>query len=241
MTKRSRIYSANLGINVGAHLSFLVVITWCVTTLGHDQRCACGLRQDNNTHKIQYIPSIVVTNRHSVVIAAEPSVITLLVNISTCNYDWKRLNESAFPAHLYLSWYYIFRDHTVVNFAVDLSQEGVFIDRVHPIDPTKTYNFNGSTLVSSAADKITAKYGILFPKTLHFLTEKQLRLATDLPHSDPIILCACITKSLIPGKSFFFGYEYPLLTAAIASWHRLCGKRYLNMNQNSQLQYSTIT
>ena len=31
-----------------------------------------------------------------------------------------------------------------------------------------------------------------------------------------------------------------MLTAAIASWHRLCGKRYLNMDQNSQLQYSTI-
>ena len=31
-----------------------------------------------------------------------------------------------------------------------------------------------------------------------------------------------------------------MLTAAIASWHWLSGKRYLNMNQNSQLQYSTI-
>ena len=41
-------------------------------------------------------------------------------------------------------------------------------------------------------------------------------------------------------KAIFFGYEYPMLTAAIASWHWLCGKRYLNMNQNSQLQYSTL-
>ena len=49
-----------------------------------------------------------------------------------------------------------------------------------------------------------------------------------------------MTKSLIIGKSFFFGYESPMLTAAIASWHRLCGKRYLNVNQNSQPHYSTI-
>ena len=59
-----------------------------------------------NTYQIrQYIslPSIVVTNRHSIVIAAERSVITLVVNMSTCKYNWKGLNESAFPAHLYLS------------------------------------------------------------------------------------------------------------------------------------------
>ena len=116
----------------------------------------------------------------------------------------------------------------MVNFTVDLSQEGVFIDRVHRIDPTKTYNFNGPTLVSSAADKITAKCGILCPKTLLFLTEKQLHaihffVATCNvpPPDDPIILCACITKTSITGKSF-------------------CGKRYLNMNQNSQPHYSTI-
>ena len=48
-----------------------------------------------------YTPSIVVTNRRSAVIAAEPSVIALVVNISTCNYNQKSLNGS-FPAHLYL-------------------------------------------------------------------------------------------------------------------------------------------
>ena len=88
-----------------------------------------------NTYQIrQYIslPSIVVI----IVIAAERSVITLVVNMSTCKYNWKGLNESAFPAHLYLSQYYIFRDHSV-NFTVDLTQ-GVFIDRFHRIDPTKT-------------------------------------------------------------------------------------------------------
>ena len=31
-----------------------------------------------------------------------------------------------------------------------------------------------------------------------------------------------------------------MLTAAIASWHRLCGKRYLNMNQNSQHYTTTL-
>ena len=127
-----------------------------------------------NTYQIrQYIslPSIVVTNRHSIVIAAERSVITLVVNMSTCKYNWKGLNESAFPAHLYLSQYYIFRDHSV-NFTVDLTQ-GVFIDRFHSIDPTKTYNFKAPTLVTSASHKITAKCGILCPKTL-LLTEKQL-------------------------------------------------------------------
>ena len=113
----------------------------------------------------QYIslPSIVVTNRHSIVIAAERSVITLVVNMSTCKYNWKGLNESAFPAHLYLSQYYIFRDHSV-NFTVDLTQ-GVFIDRFHSIDPTKTYNFKAPTLVTSASHKITAKCGILSKDT----------------------------------------------------------------------------
>ena len=52
---------------------------------------------------IKFDNSIVVINRHSIVIAAERSVITLVVNMSTCKYNWKGLNESAFPAHLYLS------------------------------------------------------------------------------------------------------------------------------------------
>ena len=176
MKKRSWIYSANLCINVGAHLSFLVVITWCVTTLGHDQRCACGLWQDNNTYKIQYIPSIVVTNRHSVVITAEPSV------------------TKSPPLQ------------------IKSRQNAAFCVQRHCF-------FNGET------------------------TPRHTLLCSDLqylPPGDAIILWACITKSLITEKSFFFGYEYPMLTAAIASWHRLCGKRYLNMDQNSQLQYSTI-
>ena len=46
--------------------------------------------------------SIVVTNWHSLEIAAEPNIVTIVVNIRTCNYNCKGLNETAFPAHLYL-------------------------------------------------------------------------------------------------------------------------------------------
>ena len=52
---------------------------------------------------IKRLPSIVVRNWHSVVIAAEPNVITVVVNISKCTYNWKGfINESTFPPHLYL-------------------------------------------------------------------------------------------------------------------------------------------
>ena len=128
------------------------------------------IRNSCSAHRIrEYIslPSIVVTNRHSIVIAAEPSVITLVVNISTCNYNWKGLNEPSFTAHLYLSQYYTFRDHSV-NFTVDLSQEG----GVCFLIPQKL-RINAPTLVTSASHKITAKCDILCPKTL-LLTEKQL-------------------------------------------------------------------
>ena len=69
-------------------------------------------------------------------------------------------------------------------------------------------------------------------KDTAFLTEKQL-------HATHFLAATCyippwlshnpvrMHKSSITGKSFFYGYEYPKLTAAIASWHRLCGKRYL--------------
>ena len=160
--KGLEIYSANLGINVGAHLSFLVVITWCVTTLGHDQRCACGLWQDNNTYKIKYIPSIVVKNRHSVVIAAEPSV------------------TKSPPLQ------------------IKSRQNAAFCVQRHCF-------FNGET------------------------TPRHTLLCNDLqylPPGDAIILCACITKSLITGKSFVFGYEYPMLAAAII----LIWIRILNYN-----------
>ena len=34
-----------------------------------------------------HIPSIVVTNWNSIILAAKPSVVTLVVNISTCSYN----------------------------------------------------------------------------------------------------------------------------------------------------------
>ena len=83
----------------------------------------------------------------------------------------------------------IFRDHSV-NFTVDLTH-GVFIDRFHSTDPTKTYNFKAPTLVTSASHKIRPKCGILCPKTL-LLMEKQLHCSDlkCLPPGDPVILCA---------------------------------------------------
>ena len=84
-----------------------------------------------------------------------------------------------------------------VNFTVDLTQ-GVFIDRFHRIDPTKTYNFKAPTSVTSASHKITAKCGILCPNTL-LLTEKQ-------PHAIRFFVATCNVclpgKSPITGKSF---------------------------------------
>ena len=67
-------------------------------------------------------------------------------------------------------------DHCVnsvdINFTLNLTQ-GVFIDRIYRINHTETWNFNAPTLVTSVSHKITAKCGILCPKTL-LLTEKQL-------------------------------------------------------------------
>ena len=59
-----------------------------------------------------------------------------------------------------------------INFTLNLTQ-GVFIDRIYRINHTETWNFNAITLVTSVSHKITAKFGILCPKTL-LLTEKQL-------------------------------------------------------------------
>ena len=49
----------------------------------------------------------------------------------------------------------------------------MFIDRIYRINHTETCNFNAPTLVTSVSHKITAKCGILCPKTL-LLTKKQL-------------------------------------------------------------------
>ena len=55
-------------------------------------------------------------NRHSVVITAEQSTVTLFLNI--ISYRGKGLNES-FPADSYLTLYDMFWDH-LVNFTVNL-------------------------------------------------------------------------------------------------------------------------
>ena len=162
-----------------------------------------------NTYQIrQYIslPSIVVTNRHSIVIAAERSVITLVVNMSTCKYNWKGLNESAFPAHLYLSQYYIFRDHLVNSQSTFRKNQCLSIDFIALI-PQKltisTHQHQSPLLLI----KFRAKCGILCPKTLllidiqlhakHFFVDLQF-FAPWRSHN-PLR----ITNSPITGKSFF--------------------------------------
>ena len=59
-----------------------------------------------------------------------------------------------------------------INFTLNLTQ-GVFINRIYRISHPETWNFKAPTLVTSVPHKITAKCGILCPKTL-LLTEKQL-------------------------------------------------------------------
>ena len=127
------------------------------------------------TH-VKFDNSIVLINRHSIVITAEGSVITLVLNMGTCKDNWKGLNESAFPAHLYLSQYYIFQDHSV-NFTVDsestLRKECLLIDFIALIAQKLTiskHQHQSRPLLI----KVTAKCGILCPKTL-LLTQKQLQ------------------------------------------------------------------
>ena len=127
------------------------------------------------TH-IKFDNSIVLINQHSIVIAAERSVITLVLNMGTCKDNWKGLNESEFPAHLYLSQYYIFQDHSV-NFTVDsestLRKECLLIDFIALIAQKLTiskHQHQSRPLLI----KVTAKYGILCPKTL-LLMQKQLQ------------------------------------------------------------------
>ena len=112
-----------------------------------------------------------VTNWHSIVIAAEGSIITLVVNMNTCKYNWKGLNESAFPAHLYLSQYYIFRDHSVNSQSTFRKNQCLSIDFIALILQKLTISTHQQ--YSPLFLKISAKCGILCPKTL-LLTEKQL-------------------------------------------------------------------
>ena len=110
---------------------------------------------------------------------SEPSVVALVVNITTLK--TKKLKWANPPTcipkfALYISRPFLHVDHCVnsvnINFTLNLTQ-GVFIDRIYRINHTETWNFNAPTLVTSVSHKITAKCGILCPKTL-LLTEKQL-------------------------------------------------------------------
>ena len=77
---------------------------------------------------------------------------------------------------LYISRPFLRVDHCVnsvnINFTLNLTQ-GVFIDRIYGINHTETWHFNIPTLVTFISHKITAKCGILCPKT-PLSTEKQL-------------------------------------------------------------------
>ena len=108
-----------------------------------------------------------------------PSVVALVVNITTLK--TKKLKWANPPTcipkfALYISSPFLHVDHCVnsvnINFSLNLKQ-GVFIGRIYRINHTETWNFNALTLVTSVSHKITAKCGILCPKTL-LLTEKQL-------------------------------------------------------------------
>ena len=82
----------------------------------------------------QYIslPSIVVTNRHSVVIAAERSVITLVVNMSTCKYKAEAL------------WLGCWRSHKDKPFGFKWPQEPVYALGIHfsyDLKQANTLNF----------------------------------------------------------------------------------------------------
>ena len=118
------------------------------------------------------------------------------------SFEWVRIPRSFTPKLVLIS-----RDHSV-NFTVDLSQEAVFIDRFHPLIPQKL-TINAPTLVTSASHKITAKCGILCPKT-PLSTEKQLHAIHFLVAPCNVRMFALwrsdnpvrITKSPITGKSF---------------------------------------
>ena len=130
---------------------------------------------------------------------------------------------------LYISRPLLHVDHCVnsvnINFTLNLMQ-GVFIDRIHRINHTETWNFNASTLVTSVSHKTTAKCDILCPKTL-LLTEKQLHAiqffvvtSNVCPPGDPKILCAKHDYP-ITGKSFIksiFFHRYTKLNMRVRAW-----------------------
>ena len=76
--------------------------------------------------------------------------------------------------------FFIFYFYFILFFFTFNLTQGVFFDRIYRINHTETWNFNAPTLVTSVSHKITAKCGILCPKTL-LLTEKQL-------HASPLAI-----------------------------------------------------
>ena len=83
-----------------------------------------------------------------------------------------------------------------IYFTVNLTQAGVFMDRIYRIDHSNTYSFNAPTLVTSASHKIKTKKRYSMSKDTAFNGETTLRrtfLFSDLqclPPGDPRILCA---------------------------------------------------
>ena len=99
---------------------------------------------------------------------SRPGVVSLFVKISARNYNLKAWMSHPPPTFirkfaLYISRPFLHAHHCVnsviINFTLNLTQ-GVFIDRIYRINNhTETWNFNASTLVTSASPKITTKMG----------------------------------------------------------------------------------
>ena len=143
----------------------------------------------------------------------------------------------------------------------------MFIDRIHRIDPTKTYNFNPPILFTFASHKIIAKFGILCPTTL-LLTEKQLHGLHFFDHhlrspngTFSIIVFTCINRS--HGVSYLFiqfqmvvarwntsegsdreGPETRVASAIFGSWDKMAHlainlrRRTCNLWQNLRIKNS---
>ena len=93
----------------------------------------------------------------------------------------------------------------------------MFIDRIYHINHTETWNFNAPTLVTSVSHKITAKCGILCPKTL-LLTQKQLHAI----HFFVATRNVCPQRSQSLGESLFVWISYNLILVLKSKNSWLC-------------------
>ena len=98
---------------------------------------------------------------------SRPGVVSLFVKsahvITTKKRKWANPPTFTPKFALYISRPFLHAHHCVnsvnINFTLNLTQ-GVFIDRIYRINNhTETWNFNASTLVTSASHKITTKMG----------------------------------------------------------------------------------